>query len=87
MDAIATQPKQRRPRTRVGSDLVMTAAEVAALASVSRRTIERAASDPASPYYAARITDGIEAIRFRRTDIEAILSGDGAKVIKLRGRR
>jgi hypothetical protein len=88
MDAVATQqPKQRRPRTRVGSDLVMTAAEVAALAGVSRRAIERAALDHASPYHAARISDGIAALRFRRADVEAILAGEGAQVLKLRGRR
>lgn len=73
MDAVATAPKQRRPRTRVGSDLVMTAAEVAVLAGVSRRAIERAALDPASPYHAARISDGIAALR--------------SQVLKLRGRR
>lgn len=82
-----TQPKPRARRPRTGSELVMSAAEVAALAGVSRRAIERAALDEASPYYAARIRDGIDALRFRRADVEALLAGESAKVLTMRGRR
>jgi hypothetical protein len=67
----------------------MTAAEVAALVGVGRRSIERAAKNPNTPYFAARIVDGIESLRFRRAEIERIIKGEvaTAKVLPLKGRR
>ena len=68
---------------------IMSCAEVAALVGVGRRSIERAAKNPGTPYYAARIVDGIDSLRFRRAEIERIINGDvaTAKVLPLKGRR
>ncbi|MFO0447362.1 MAG: hypothetical protein ACK52I_01515 [Pseudomonadota bacterium] len=65
--------------------LVMSAAEVATLVGVSKRSIERAALNPASPYHTAKINDGIDSLRFRRSDIERIINGDTARVLPMRG--
>jgi hypothetical protein len=67
--------------------VVIKAAEVAKLVGVDVRTIRREAQDKESPYFKARILDGIATLRFRRADIEAIVHGPSAKVLSMRGTR
>ena len=66
---------------------VIKAADVAAMVGVDVRTIRRYAHDKDSPYYKARVVDGISTLRFRRADIEAIVHGVTAKVLPMRGAR
>lgn len=65
--------------------VVLKAAEVARMVGVDVRTIRREAQDKDSPYFKARIFDGISTLRFRRVDIEAIVHGPAAKVLPMRG--
>lgn len=64
---------------------MLKAAAVAAMVGVDVRTIRRFAHDKDSPYFKARIVDGITTLRFRRADIEAIVNGPSAKVLPMRG--
>lgn len=66
---------------------VIKAAAVAEMVGVDVRTIRRMAHDKDSPYFKARIVDGITTLRFRRVDIEAIVYGPSATVIPMRGAR
>ena len=63
---------------------VMSAQEVADLVGVSKRSIERAAENPKTPYYAARLRDGIEKLRFRRDEIERLVLGPVADVVPMK---
>lgn len=71
----------------IETPVVIKAAEVAKLVGVDVRTIRREAQDKDSPYFKARIFDGIMTLRFRRADIEAIVHGPAAKVLPMRGAR
>lgn len=75
----STQAKAESP--------AMSVDEVAAMTGLAGRTIRRYAQDKASAYFAARIFDGINRLRFRREDIEAIIHGPKAKVLPMRGAR
>ena len=73
--------------TREEAPAVIKAADVAKMVGVDVRTIRREAQDKDSPYFKARIVDGIATLRFRRADIEAIVHGPAAKVLSMRGAR
>lgn len=65
---------------------VMSAQEVAEMVGVNRRSIERAAQDAKSPYFAAKVVDGIDKLRFRRAMIEEIVHGRQAEVLPMKQR-
>lgn len=67
--------------TRVDADDLLTYAEAAALLNVSTRTVMRLRQDGALDPVVDRGLRGAVSVRFRRSDVEALLAGDESAAV------